>query len=944
MKRQIINYPEFLKAIDGLFSANTVHSIKEYQDEASASKQRRKQKIAAVSTRLREMKAEIEKYKIKIRKAAEKDNKKEYGLRLNQLIRAKTELLKVYKEEKNLTPFSELSEEAKVYACTQSLLKKYLLAAFVKSSPEAYHINEDGTVTLNVDEFCNSILYQQASHIKDYVSSYIQHYPHRVVGGRYFTGLYKELPEFDDVLAVADEYFDVLNQNNEKLEENLQKSRQGIEVIESYPEYQAQAVRLLTKEALQYEGTEMEHCVATYSDKVKNGTTQIYSLRDNGDEYTEFVPHATIEFQDGKIKQIKGFKDSLVDMAYIKATRCLVKTLLHLNTDEEILNYPDIPLSEKNNIGFLKDTKGTLRDIFGVFQKDTEIVFEAVRVKANRIKCLNFSCIKFKTVTVIGAIMPKTIQHLATAGNLQKINLIYQNGQAEQTLNLSKLSGEEVCIELKKDAQARKIVLPSNIRILTITGNMPDLAVIEGTTLQELTLNGNFNSLTKIPPVSKEICFGGTFNGRVLETKSLHQLQKLTLKGSCDLFSQLNLPSLEKLELSEGTFENIEKFDFASYPSISNVNFFESTFPKLKEIKTSGNIKEFTGSHSAYPLLERIDLSQSPRKTFGVLEQDALNEIYFLITAGERAGEKVSTAFPALGGYLMNFTTLSALKELKFREDIEKINLTGIKFGAINPIDFSSYKNLEELSLQFTSFSDNTIIDLSQCTSLNKLSLDLEQVVNPPENIEKLDIRRGKDTPSPKTLDLRQYPHLKSLKLDFLPEDNKPLCVEELNIFLMDASNAHVKELDFSHIRHLKVATSMQLKLPQLERLVMSESFSSLHLFNLSPHLTEIDLSRTKGEVEIIEIDWGEEVMSSTGKIYLKSEQFNVIKKIKIGKETDLQLPPCTANLPITIELPADATDKEQELKTKYPHLQIARKQLPALPPRQLPYIRAGRL
>ena len=171
MKRQIINYPEFLKAIDGLFSANTVHSIKEYQDEASASKQRRKQKIAAVSTRLREMKAEIEKYKIKIRKAAEKDNKKEYGLRLNQLIRAKTELLKVYKEEKNLTPFSELSEEAKVYACTQSLLKKYLLAAFVKSSPEAYHINEDGTVTLNVDEFCNSILYQQASHIKDYVSS-----------------------------------------------------------------------------------------------------------------------------------------------------------------------------------------------------------------------------------------------------------------------------------------------------------------------------------------------------------------------------------------------------------------------------------------------------------------------------------------------------------------------------------------------------------------------------------------------------------------------------------------------------------------------------------------------------------------------------------------------------------------------------------------------------
>lgn len=950
MKQQIINYPEFWAAAEELFPPSSLCEYNAFTSAAMVSKERRKEKLAAVSARLREMMAEIEKIKMQIRKAAEKDNKKECGIRLNKLISAKTALLKTYKEEKNKTAFSELSEEAKVCACTQSLLKKYLLAAFVNSSPEAYHPNNDGTVTLNVEFFRNSVLYQQSAHLKDYIASYIRQYPHRINGSRYFVGLHKKLPEFDDVLEMADEYFDELNQNNEKTAENLQKSRRGIEVIEVYPEYQAQAVRLLTKEALQYEGTEMEHCVATYSDKVKNGTTQIYSLRDNGDEYTEFTPHATIEFQNGKIRQIKGYKDSLVDMSYIKATRRLVKTLLHLNTDEEIVASPDIPLSEKNNIGFLKDTKGTLRDILGVFPQDTEIVFNEIRVKANLIKCLDFSRIKFKKITVIGAIMPKTIHYLSKADDLEEVNLTFNNEQSEKTLDLSTLHCRKMELEFKKKALAKIMRLPSSLQELKIANtNMPELTAIEGVAaLLLLSMRGKFNKLEQIPNVSKELTISGEYNQSLLAGKALKSLKKMILTGNFNLSdADLLLPSAERLELREGTFDSIAKFDFSSNSELAEIDLHQCVFPQLKEIIVPENVKNFAGAHSVYPALEKIDLSLAPRKSFGVIEQDSVTKMSFKITHGERAGEDFVTTFPDLGGYMMGFSVMPALKELIFREDIEKIALTGIHFGAVNPIDFGRYKKLSELNTQFAKLPANTRIDLSQNTNLNRVIIDLNQMSAfiLPATIEELNIRREKPELPPENLDLQQYSCLKTLKCDFYPRrKDLPASVENLNLCLMDDANAGVKEFDFSYLRRLDIRTSMQLKLPNLERLALPESFASLHLFNLSPHLTEIDLSKAKGEVEIVEMDFKEEVGESSQKIYLLSEQFQVIKKIKLGRKTELKLPPCAENLPILIELPANVADKEQELKQKYPHLQIARKQLPMLSPRCLPNLQAGRL
>lgn len=1031
MTRQIINFPEFSEALDGLFSETSVCDIKAFEAEAAASKQRRKEKIAAVSARLRRMKAEIEKYKAQIRTAADNDNKKEYGIRLNRLILAKTELLKVYKEEKNLTPFAELSEEAKVYACTERLLKKYLLAAFVKSSPEAYRINEDGTVTLNVEHFRNSLLYQQANHLKDYVASYIRHYPHRVGGSRYFTGLHKELQEFEDIVLAADEYFETVNRQNEQNKEKLHQSREGIEVVEIYPEHNAQAVRLTTADALKYEGTEMSHCVATYCEKVKKGETEIYSIRDYGDEYVEFVPHATIEYKAGKVTQIKGYKDSLVDMAYIKDARRLVLTLLHLNNEEEIINHPDIPLSEKNNIGYMKDTHGTLRDILEVIPADADVVFSEVKLKANRIKYMDFNRLKFAQITINGDINDKTLQYLSRADNLSLLNLNFDNEQNSSVLDLSALRCQKIFLNFRKNTAAQKIILPLPAQDVCILGTAPELTAIEGThSLQRLVIQGNYAKLAQIPAVSEtleiqattglqeitshisptfknlllhgaadlsdtllpnveSLSLNGTFtlprtlmprleklkiigNYETLETlETAPNLKDIELDGNFENFTSFpekaeiiklkgkfprleTLPlfsKLKKIELNEGTFGISGTLDFTSCPDLDEIDFMQSEFPQLQEIIVPENVKNFSGSHCVYPALERIDLSASPRKGFGTLESDGK----LVINLGEHENnaelDDYQITMPKIGGYLMNFSFLPALKELKLCKGVEKIHLTGMKFGVLQPLDMAKYRNLNELDLQFVDFQTRIPIDLSHCEKLKKLNMDIRHlpdiIVAP--NVEALNIRNEKKTSVPQSVNLRQYPHLKTLKCDFiLQREDIPPSTETLYMFLMDKASAEFRELDVAAVQEAAIRTSTHLELPQLERIALPEKFESLFLYNPMPHLTEIDLRQAKGTVEFVQmnLNW-DEVSSSIGKIYLKSEQYRVLKKIRIGKKTELQLPESVAALPITIEVPKDMpADKVQEIKTKYPRLTIVREEQKLLPlPRTIQQqIGAGRL
>lgn len=96
-------------------------------------------------------------------------------------------------------------------------------------------------------------------------------------------------------------------------------------------------VKLLNKNAYQYEGREMGHCVASYADK----KTTVYSLRD---KYNK--PHATFEVNNKEITQLQGKQNNSIKSTYVTYVIEGVKKL-GLNISASYLN--KIGFSEVSN-------------------------------------------------------------------------------------------------------------------------------------------------------------------------------------------------------------------------------------------------------------------------------------------------------------------------------------------------------------------------------------------------------------------------------------------------------------------------------------------------------------------------------------------------------------------------------------------------------------------
>jgi hypothetical protein len=76
-------------------------------------------------------------------------------------------------------------------------------------------------------------------------------------------------------------------------------------------------VQLIDQQARDYEGSNMNHCVASYTD-----SETLYSLRDK-----ENKPHCTIEVSDNSVSQIKGFGNGKISPKYISYILDFLKTL-----------------------------------------------------------------------------------------------------------------------------------------------------------------------------------------------------------------------------------------------------------------------------------------------------------------------------------------------------------------------------------------------------------------------------------------------------------------------------------------------------------------------------------------------------------------------------------------------------------------------------------------
>ena len=94
---------------------------------------------------------------------------------------------------------------------------------------------------------------------------------------------------------------------------NRHKSEDGkIKIIHKYDDGMYWA-KLLSARALDYEGANMNHCVANYWKRVRDGYTCIYSLRDSNNK-----PHITVEYSTSykTISQVQGKNNTQVTEKY----------------------------------------------------------------------------------------------------------------------------------------------------------------------------------------------------------------------------------------------------------------------------------------------------------------------------------------------------------------------------------------------------------------------------------------------------------------------------------------------------------------------------------------------------------------------------------------------------------------------------------------------------
>lgn len=161
-----------------------------------------------------------------------------------------------------------------------------------------------------------------------------------------------EYATFEMALTAARKWHEHLAENLAKLnksKEMFEKSLIGVVHVMDLTDGLS-AYQLMTPEALDFESEYMGHCVGKggYDIGVKEGTTKIYSIRDERGE-----PHCTIEVCGDDIEQIKGKQNKAPIRKYVPAIKMFIEQK-HFNIERGL-----------KHLGFIKQD-GKLYDLFNL--------------------------------------------------------------------------------------------------------------------------------------------------------------------------------------------------------------------------------------------------------------------------------------------------------------------------------------------------------------------------------------------------------------------------------------------------------------------------------------------------------------------------------------------------------------------------------------------------
>ena len=786
----IANYDEFIQVINSLFNADKVNDFTSFIDELAKSKKTRNIKRNRYETELKNLKVKLKKTRQKLRHSEQTENKRKYSAELKKLNQIKQDLVKKNKVYSELSLFNEMSENTKIYACCRHLLSKYLPQALCEDIASLAKQNDDASITVNPQAFKDSHLYQDAAHIKDYITSYFENYPERIKGTRYFIGLHRQAPTLSDLLNGINNYFEKLNSPNEKESNRIKKSHFGIKVIKTYPKQHLQLVRVSTKAGLNYEGSVMHHCVGSYATKVERGETQIYSLRDQGDENKELIPHATVEFKNGKIAQIKGPSDSVIEFKYVDTVRDMLLTLIKSDNFQDIINDTGIPSSDKNNIGVFKDANNKTHDLLNFDEQNA--VFDAITITKEALTALPLHKMKIKNLTYRGLISDEGLAKLLSLQGIEKLHFRSLE-YAGEVFDYSSMPLKEVYLDMEAP-NLKQIILPPHATFLSLNGNFGSLEQItlpQG--MKNISLKGKFAKLHTLPEEISELSLDGNFPEL---NKLSDSLSKLTLEGSFPALTELpdnitnlglkgDFPELQNINSEVLEYLSIENSDMvqntalSSMPNLRHLYLYGECVTKLEKLPQaplletlhigSGNYElgkqysnlgnNFTADYpylkslilnGTFPKIHKLDLSLNPE----LVEIEAL---------GSKFEQLRTMVFPnTLSTCILDFADLPKLEELDFSNinskhfgNIESFDLGPLKFGNSHEISKGGSSHIKGISLSFSHLGNLKTIKFPLCA----------EIVN---------LQNFSGVSHAKEFNFEELTKLKELNLSIIPFENIP--------------------------------------------------------------------------------------------------------------------------------------------------------------------------
>lgn len=754
---KIADFKEYMAAIRSLYSGSSAEELDALlHDLKSASIQRENTK-KKLQAELKKIRYRINLLRERIKQAQGIEDKIEASREIKEYQQLKKEFILKNKELEGVPRFEMLSPYAKTAACTDFLLKKYLTKEIVKNNPLGFKKNQRGDIVVDIKQLQNSHLYQEAAHIRDYVSSYINLYPHRVLGAGYFNGKLSEMKSWTELLEAADRHFDEINRKekeNKDKEKKVAESRDGIESVEIYASENLQAVRLLSENALKYEGREMGHCVGSYYNRVKNGTSQIYSLRDYNEE-GELVPHVTIEVVGDRVVQIKGRSDKMAAPRYIKAARNLVMKLSGIKTLEKLKNTQNIPSSELENIGFIKDKNNKIQDILSL--KKDEIELYNLTINGEDLNYLNLERLKVTELYLTGVLSQSVLDNLAKLKSLQSISLGKVKSVEGKSLDFGGLSEiKHLTLSSCDLSSVKKICLPENLQDLYLGKVKSGLDIVYSKNLKSLNISLSsaadikyFEEKISSPilkiyvqdmDIRENLSFAKTSllvfeNCRIEEGKHIfvsENLQNLEVEESPGLLESIvfeNQNNIKVLKSDDGSVfnSNVISPNLSSFV-VGNVELDEKTAAQISEMselrvlglnEVSYHAKQpwiipestewitFSGvdfdgilsgekcSNLQKVVLIGCDLQNADVRLNTVLKQSTLNLVQSKVGI-----EFDFDMFKGVTELNVGSQDLSARsKELKFPETVETLLLGGWLPDKMTELDLTPYKKLRTINM-----------------------------------------------------------------------------------------------------------------------------------------------------------------------------------------------------------------------------------------------------